>query len=52
MEGLSYGFWLLIGVTIAYVGVAVDLSLRHQWPFAIVFAGYSMANVGMLWSMK
>lgn len=52
MEHLGYGFWLVVAVTIAYVGSAIDMGMRGQWPFAIVFAGYAFANVGMLWGMK
>lgn len=52
MEGLSYGFWLLVAVTIAYVGVGADLVISGKWSMAIVFVGYAAANVGMLFAMK
>jgi hypothetical protein len=40
---------LLIALTgIAYAGVAVDQSLKGNTPMAIVYAGYALANVGML----
>ena len=39
---------LIIGVTLAYVGVCVSESLRGNYPYAIVFGGYALANIGMI----
>lgn len=52
MEQLSYGYWLLVGVTVAYVGVAVDFFRYDNWQMAMVFAGYSLANIGLLFASR
>ena len=51
MEQLSYGFWLLIAVTVAYAVVGIDLWRLGNAPMAMVFGWYCFANVGFLWSM-
>ena len=52
MEQLSYGFWVLGGVTVAYAAVAIDLIFRGNVPMAVVFGGYCLANVGMMVAIK
>lgn len=44
--------WALIIVTLLYVGSAVDLALKHDWGLAVVFSGYSLANLGLLLSIN
>ena len=43
--------WLVVAVTGAYFGTAVDLLLKGQTGFAIMFFGYSIANVGLLYAL-
>lgn len=43
---------LIIAVTFAYVGVAVSESLKGNWPMAVVFSGYSIANLGFIMGVK
>ena len=52
MEQLSYGFYLLIAITIGYAVVAADLYRIGNIPMALVFGGYSLANIGLIWSIK
>ena len=52
MENLSYGFGLLVAITIGYAIVSFDLWRSGNSPLAIVFGGYAFANIGLLWSMK
>lgn len=39
---------LIIAVTLAYVGVAVNELFKGNYPMATVFAGYSLANLGFI----
>lgn len=39
---------LILLVTLAYIGVAVSEALAKNYPMAIVFAGYSVANLGFI----
>jgi hypothetical protein len=43
---------LIIAVTLAYIGVAVSESLKSNWPMAVVFAGYSVANLGFIMGVR
>ena len=52
MESLSYGFYLLIAITIGYAFVGVDLARIGNFPMALVFGSYALANIGLIWSMK
>ena len=53
MESLSYGYWLLVAITVGYAVVAFDLGFRFaNYPMALVFGAYSVANVGLIWGMK
>ena len=52
MEQLSYGFWLLIAITIAYAVVGLDFARLGNYPLGLVFGAYALANVGLIWSMK
>jgi hypothetical protein len=42
---------LLAICTACYVGVAVSEARAGHWPMAIVWAGYSLANFGFIWSV-
>lgn len=49
---MNASFILLLIPTLCYVGVAVDQA-RHKSPSnALVYAGYALANVGLIWSLK
>ena len=39
--------WLIAGVGIVYLIVAVDLFIRGNWGLGIAFLGYAFANVGL-----
>ncbi len=41
--------WLVIVVTVIYAVTAVSLGLKGQWGPCVMFAGYSIANVGIIW---
>lgn len=43
--------WLVVLVTVAYFGTTVDLFMKGQTGFAIMFFGYSIANVGLLYAL-
>ena len=45
--------WPLIALcTLIYVGVAIDQFRRGNAPMAIVYGGYAVANIGMIWALK
>lgn len=39
--------WLIAGIGIVYLIVAVDLFVRGDWGLGIAFLGYSLGNVGL-----
>jgi len=44
------GLWALILSTVLYLIVVVDLVLvRKNYPLALIFLCYSVANVGYIW---
>jgi hypothetical protein len=45
-------FWLLGGVTLVYVWIAVEGAIRGPHWQAVVFGGYALANCGLLWAMR
>ena len=51
METLSYGFWLLALVTVAYIATGVDLALHDKWDFAVVYGAYGIANIGLMYAI-
>jgi hypothetical protein len=44
--------WLIAGIGIVYLVVAVDLFVRGNWGLGIAFLGYAFANVGLYMSAK
>jgi hypothetical protein len=40
--------WLIAIVTLIYVGVAISFWLEGRPGMAITFAGYSLANIGLI----
>jgi hypothetical protein len=43
--------WLVVIVTILYLGTAVACMYEGKPWFFLVFFGYSIANVGFIWSL-
>lgn len=39
---------LLSAVTLAYVGIALSECVKGNYSMALVFTGYSLANVGLI----
>jgi hypothetical protein len=39
--------WLIAGVGIVYLVIAVDLLIRGNWGLGIAFLGYCLGNVGL-----
>lgn len=35
-------------VTVCYVAQTAIFCLRQEWPSALIFAGYAIANIGMV----
>lgn len=44
--------WLIAGVGIVYLIVAVDLFIRGNWGLGIAFLGYCIGNVGLYMEAK
>jgi hypothetical protein len=42
-------FWPLLICTLCYVATAAGFAYEKNWPMAVIFAGYSGANLGFLW---
>jgi len=42
----------LLAVTLAYLGVAVNYYRERRYGMAVVFLGYSLANLGIVWDMR
>lgn len=40
---------LLVAVTLAYVGIAIDFAMKGNGQMGVVFLGYSIANLGFIW---
>jgi hypothetical protein len=43
---------LIIIPTVCYLGVAMSEAIAKNWPMAIVFAGYSVANLGFIMGLS
>jgi hypothetical protein len=44
-------FWLLLLVTLAYAWIAIESLIKGPMTQGIIFAGYSLANIGFLIAM-
>lgn len=40
---------LLVAVTLAYIGIAIDFAMKGNGQMGVVFLGYSIANLGFIW---
>jgi hypothetical protein len=40
--------WILLGVTAAYAAIALTAGVEGNTPKAVVFAGYTLANLGLM----
>jgi hypothetical protein len=45
---VSWSFWLLLIPTICYALAAGVYAFGRNWPMAVVYVGYSLANCGLL----
>jgi len=43
---------LLVIVTLIYASICISRIANSDWNMAITFAGYALANVGLLGAMK
>ena len=39
-------------VTVLYAAVGVSYALKGNWPWALTWCSYSLANVGLIWAAK
>lgn len=39
-------------VTLIYLGVCVDQAAKGNYGMSLCFAGYAVANLGLIWAMK
>lgn len=46
---MGIGDWLVVVVTVLYVGAAIAYGLTRNWASVIVFSGYAIANIGVIW---
>jgi hypothetical protein len=44
--------WLLIATGVAYFGVAVDQWFKGDLPMALVYAAYTLGNVGFWLALR
>lgn len=42
------GFLFVVVSTCLYVGAAVSFCVQRNWPLAVMYIGYSFANIGCL----
>lgn len=45
---MNWTFWLVLVPTISYAAAACVYSWQKNWPLAVIYAGYSFANLGLL----
>lgn len=43
--------WSLSAVTLLYLWTAFDLAATRNYPLALVFVAYAVANVGLMWAI-
>lgn len=46
---MNAGDWIVIVVTVLYAAAAVAYGLGRHWQSMIIFTGYAIANVGVIW---
>ena len=44
--------WLIGIVTFIYAGVAIDYGIRGNAGMCVVFAGYAVANIGLIYASR
>jgi hypothetical protein len=44
--------YLVVAVGLVYLGVAIEQTLKGEWPMGIVFAGYAISNIGFLVALR
>jgi hypothetical protein len=48
-DAVSWSFWLILAPTVCYAAAAVVYGVQGSYPMSVVYAGYSFANIGLLW---
>jgi hypothetical protein len=43
---------IIIGMSLAYFGVALSETIRGHYGYALMFFCYGLANCGLIWEMK
>lgn len=49
---MSYGDWFVAAGGALYVGASVSYALKGEWPFAMLFACYAVANAALIWGAQ
>jgi hypothetical protein len=44
--------YLIAAVGLVYLGVALEQTLKGEWPMGVVFFGYALSNVGFLVALR
>ena len=44
--------WAVAVCGVLYLVTAVDLARKNDWPLALTFAAYAVANIGLILAMK
>jgi len=43
------GYWALIISSILYAVVTIDFAIKKEYPLALIFFCYTLANIGYIW---
>lgn len=52
LRSLSLGDALVMVVTVIYAVASVSYARERNWASAVVFFGYALANVGVIWGLR
>lgn len=52
MIPLIIKFWPIMIATMLYIAQLAIFLWTRQWGAAITFAGYALANIGLIWSLS
>ncbi len=44
--------YLIVATGLIYLGVAVEQTLKGEWPMGVIFFGYAFSNVGFLLALR
>ena len=48
-ENQGMSFWLIVAVAVIYFGIALDNLRQQDYPHALIWAAYAVANIGFVW---